>query len=415
MRVAFVQQPWDFARPNAFEGSLPLWIHEVTQRIGDEAEVTIYGKINPDRPREEHEGGISYRGISQRLDRPLLKILRRLPRRNELRPAFSSWMHHYAYAWGIARDLRKRDVDIVQIYNFTNFVPVIRRLNPRVKIVMHMQCEWINQLDRAMIRRRLRGVDGIIGCSEFIARRAREAHPDWPGLCECVPNGAHAQRFAPPAGGVVRGADDPIRILFVGRVSPEKGLHDLLDAFAKLRARVPNCELGILGPFGVAPYEYIAQIADADQRAVLQPLYAIDYSEQLRRRVESFNGAVKLLPKRPNTELPAVFHEADILANPSISEAFGMTIVEAMASGTPVVATRVGGMTEIVGDESAGLLVPPNDVDALAAALERLATDTALRERVGRAGPSVAAQYSWDRVADRLLSFYGGLLNTGGV
>jgi glycosyltransferase involved in cell wall biosynthesis len=72
-------------------------------------------------------------------------------------------------------------------------------------------------------------------------------------------------------------------------------------------------------------------------------------------------------------------------------------------------------MTEIVGDESAGLLVPPNDVDALAAALERHATDTALRERVGRAGPSVAAQYSWDRVADRLLSFYGGLLNTGGV
>lgn len=410
-RVAFVHQPWECALPDAVDGSIPLWIHEVSTRLGDRADVTIYGKINPNRPAVERRDGITYRGISQQLDRPLLRLQRLLRYRDPRRPAFASWMYHYTYAVRIARHMRRDPPDVIHVFNFSNFVPVFRRHVPAARIVLHMQCEWVNQLDRALIGRRLRCVDGIIGCSEFIAGRAREAFPDWPGRCACVPNGVHVERFTPPAGGPPRPADSPVKILFVGRISPEKGLHTLLEAFERLRQRGVNAELNILGPFGVAPYEYIAPLADPEQQAALKPLYAYDYTAELKRRVAALNGAARFLERRPNSELPQVYHQADILVNPSISEAFGMTVVEGMASGLPVVATRVGGMTELIEPSGAGRLVPHSDAGALADALEGLAGDSSLRAEMGRAGQAGAAAYAWERVAARLLAFYGDWLD----
>src|SRR5207245_2798836 len=101
-------------------------------------------------------------------------------------------------------------------------------------------------------------------------------------------------------------------------------------------------------------------------------------------------------------DLPSLYREFDVLAVPSLTtptwiEQFGRVAVEAMATGIPVVASDSGSLPEVIGD--GGLLVPPGDPRALAAALDRLAGDPAERARLGKAARSRAEHYSWDAIA----------------
>jgi glycosyltransferase involved in cell wall biosynthesis len=96
-----------------------------------------------------------------------------------------------------------------------------------------------------------------------------------------------------------------------------------------------------------------------------------------------------------------------VLINPSFSESFGMSLVEAMASGKPVVATRVGGMTEIVDDGQCGVLVPRGDPHALADAILRVVSSDETRRQMGRSGRERAVSlYSWSQIAARMLTLY---------
>jgi len=93
--------------------------------------------------------------------------------RNVKRPLFASKLFYLTYVLQVARDLKREKCDIVHLHNFFQFVPIIRAFNPKIKIVLHMHCEWLTQLDRTMIENRLRKVDLIIGCSEYITEKAR--------------------------------------------------------------------------------------------------------------------------------------------------------------------------------------------------------------------------------------------------
>jgi D-inositol-3-phosphate glycosyltransferase len=105
--------------------------------------------------------------------------------------------------------------------------------------------------------------------------------------------------------------------------------------------------------------------------------------------------------------LAAAFQEARVFALPSEYEAFGLVLLEAMAQGTPVIASRVGGIPEFVPDPAAGRLVPPDNAPALAEALLAVWDDKPMRRRMGEFGRTqVVPRYSWDRVVDRLLPLY---------
>jgi glycosyltransferase involved in cell wall biosynthesis len=152
--------------------------------------------------------------------------------------------------------------------------------------------------------------------------------------------------------------DDPVA-LFVGVLEPSKGVDILLDAFAEVLRRVPTSELWIVG--------------DGPQRS------------ELGRQVDrlGIETAVRLFGARPRTDLPGLFDEARVLVLPSRSEGLGRVIVEAMARGRPVVASRVGGVVELVEDGVTGLLVPPEDPAGLAEALVRPLADRELAGRMG--------------------------------
>ncbi|MBF8283442.1 MAG: Glycosyl transferase, group 1 [Anaerolineales bacterium] len=173
-------------------------------------------------------------------------------------------------------------------------------------------------------------------------------------------------------------------VLAVGTLQPRKNYVRLIQAFAaisNLQPRTSNLHLVIAGGKG---WRYDAIFAEVEKLG-------------LRDRV-MFPGFVA------DADLPALYSAARVLAYPSIYEGFGLPMLEAMACGTPVVTSTASCMPEVAGD--AALLVPPTDVDALAAALDRALTDEALRADLIARGRARARQFSWAKSAQQLLGIY---------
>ena len=109
----------------------------------------------------------------------------------------------------------------------------------------------------------------------------------------------------------------------------------------------------------------------------------------------------------PADDLPRYYRSGDVFCAPNTGhESLGLIILEAMAAGLPIVASRIQGFKDVLTDGVHGLLVPPKDSAALADGLRKLLTDGAMREEMGRAGAQHARNYSWDEVSGRVLGFY---------
>lgn len=122
---------------------------------------------------------------------------------------------------------------------------------------------------------------------------------------------------------------------------------------------------------------------------------------------ETLAPTVRFIGPEPHERVLQRFQEAAVLVSPSLSEAFGMSLIEALAAGTPVVASRVGGMTEVVEKTGGGVLVEKADPGGLAAAIIRLLEDPGLRERLGgEGGGRIPGLYDWDTVAATAEALY---------
>src|SRR5439155_22866059 len=115
--------------------------------------------------------------------------------------------------------LRARPCDVVHIMNLSQFVPIVRLLNQKSKVVLHMQCDWLTRLNRASLASRLRRVDLILTCSDYLTSRAISALPQFTDRCRTVYNGVDVERFA-PNGPRRSGGGTAARVLWVGRISP---------------------------------------------------------------------------------------------------------------------------------------------------------------------------------------------------
>jgi glycosyltransferase involved in cell wall biosynthesis len=119
-------------------------------------------------------------------------------------------------------------------------------------------------------------------------------------------------------------------------------------------------------------------------------------------------GRVHRLGHIPYEDLPAIYNLADVFVYPSVYEGFGLPALEGMACGTPVITSNVSSMPEFVGD--AGILVPPDDENALVDALHRVLSDDALRRCLMRDGPRQAARFTWENTARKTLRIYEKVL-----
>lgn len=397
--------------------SVTMVTKELAVRLRAHADVALYGSGGSRRASGIVVDGLEHVLVPTGPDRALHRVASATRRRlrpggeQPRRPFFESGLSYLPYAVRVAMQLRRRRTEIVHIQSFSHFVPVIRAFNPRAKVVLHMHCEWLSQLDPAMIGPRLRRTDLVVSCSDHVTERVRSAFGR-SVRCVTVHNGigpatAPAPRPETGAPALAR------RLLFVSRVSPEKGVHVLLDAFSLVAQEHPDVVLDIAGPEHTIPAAYIVDIAAEPEVAGLHAFYGGDrYGDQLRRRIPTgLRERVSFLGFVPPAELAGLYRSATLLVHPTLSDSFGMPVVEAMAAGLPVVASRIGGIPEVVDDGTTGVLVPANDPEALARAVLALLADEDRAAAMGRAGRERAlARFTWDRAATTLWSEYERLL-----
>jgi glycosyltransferase involved in cell wall biosynthesis len=170
----------------------------------------------------------------------------------------------------------------------------------------------------------------------------------------------------------------PCYVLFVGSLQPRKNLARLLDAWIRIKDALPDVWLLIAGIGGDA----------------------------FRPTVLAVTERVKFLGAVPDADLPGLYANATIFILPSLDEGFGLPILEAMACGTMVIASRAGALPEVVGDN--GLFFNPLDVDEIADTLRCGLQDSALRESLRVKGLTQAQRFSWDTSAERLWKVFEG-------
>jgi glycosyltransferase involved in cell wall biosynthesis len=226
----------------------------------------------------------------------------------------------------------------------------------------------------------IRRADRVIALSEFTRRELARFHPAAVGKTVVVhpgvdpgfrPEQRSGDEEALRAYGV-----EPGYILAIGNIHPRKNLSRLLDAYLQLKARRESTPPMVWG--GLRRWESGELLERARSAGVVLPGFIAE------------------------EDLPIFYRRAQMLVYPSLYEGFGLPPVEAMACGTPVITSNTTGLPEAVGE--AALTVDPISADELAATMERLLGDTALRQRLQEAGIEWAGGFTWKRTAQRLLA-----------
>lgn len=227
-------------------------------------------------------------------------------------------------------------------------------------------------------------LNGRIAVSEQ-ARRFINQY--FPGDYRIIPNGVDTKRFSPtiaPIPSLPR--HDGPTVIMIGRLTPRKGVSYIIKAWPQVMAQVPNARLVIVGG------------------GFLQRRYQLEVAPSVRESVK-FTGYAS------EHELPQYYAAADICCFPSTgAESFGIVLIEAMASGKPIVASDIPGYNRVLTNDKEGVLVAPRDPQGLAQALVGLLQDPERQKRYHTTGLATAQQYSWTKIVDQLEAYYQEIL-----
>ena len=243
---------------------------------------------------------------------------------------------------------------------------------------------------KPLLKKWMNKLDGKIAVSkaamEFINRY-------FPGEYVIIPNGIDLKHFSDKAIPVAQYRDGKLNILFVGRLEKRKGFKYLLGAYERVKKQFPQCRFIVVSPAGRLCQKY-------QKIAARRKLEDVVFADHV-----SFE------------ELPSYYNTADIFCSPATGwESFGMVLMEAMATGKPIVASDIPGYAGLISHGVEGLLVKPQDEKTLASAILSLLQDKSMREKMGEKGKLKAQDYSWEVVAQKVMSYYQKLLQVrGGV
>ena len=281
----------------------------------------------------------------------------------------------------VAQAIRAREPAFVLAHNAPVLPWLLRDTEHRVVLYEHN--DLLRTYSRRESARMLDSVAAIVCVSDSLAERTRATLPGQ--LAErvrVVRNGIDCERFTPVTndeGAASATHDARLRIVFVGRIIAEKGPDVLLRAAERLGR--PDLEYLLVGSQGFA------------RDSPLSP-----YEHELRRLADEVTAAsgadIRFEPFVDRSELPALLRSADLLVVPSRwAEPSGLTAAEGLATGLPVIVSRVGGLPDVVG--SAGVLVEPDDPAALAKAIAMLADDPEARRQMSQRARAHAIAHDW--------------------
>lgn len=393
--------------PTRLFDAVSIVVHEHARRLARDHDVTLVLGQETGTPRSERHEGVNYLRLPLLADRAIntLKVLDRF-RRPE-RPFRTTAAYYLPFAMRVAGVVARERFDVVHLHSAVNFLPRLRRALPGARLVAHIHDHSMRDFDGARAEARLRHADLVLACSEHVIDKVRQRFPAVARRCTALHNGFD-ERFASVRADPAAGR----RILFCGRLVPEKGVHVLLSAVARLKDRFPDLELELVGPVDMSPPEFVDCFHDDPPLAEVRPMLGnrAAWEAHLHRLAAPLGDRVQMTGPVPHADLAERYAAANVFAFPSAwREPFGMPVAEAMATGLPVVATRDGAIGEILEEGRSGLLVERGDAVGLADALGRLLDDADLRVRMGAAARLRASRhFAWDSVVARMLRLYEG-------
>jgi glycosyltransferase involved in cell wall biosynthesis len=432
MNIAFVTYPTAALLP-PYHGSMGATIYVIARDLAKDNHVVVYGGADCQAGAESgFYEGVEYRFVpSSPLDNLISKLRRGVAKVKPLStPISTSSTLVPSFGRQVAADLAKGKWDVIHVQHCSQYVPIIRKLNPGAKVVLHIHTEWFSQSNFAVLARRIRGLDLLLTVSNYVTEKTKQHFPEISGRCETLYNGIDLKEFDREKDYEAARKQKTKRILYVGGIWPHKGTHVAVDAFKIVTEKHPDVVMDLVGPQGDYPIE---EACDLQDQATLQrmapyfkkkefsllnlfrqPSKSYEYLEFLKNKLTpelknkvTFHGFVS------RTDLVRLYYDADVFVFPPIwNEAFGVTPLEAMAAGVPVAVTRCGGIVETVQDQKTGFVVEPADAEALANAMLRLLEDDALREKMGRAGRQRALEFRWEIVNAGMLARYEALVQS---
>jgi phosphatidylinositol alpha-mannosyltransferase len=302
--------------------------------------------------------------------------------------SFSKMTIGLGIAGKLLRVLRDERFDIVHVHGaLSPFLPLYSHLLSQGTTVHTFHAQFEKSMPyfvfKKLLMRCMRGIEGKIAVSTA-ARDSigRYLEADY----TIIPNGIDTKRFSPRNEKLAKFRGISPLILYVGRFEPRKGLKFLFLAFNEIIRKIPDAGLVVVGEGRLRDY------------------YKGFLSKEAVPHV-AFEGKVSM------EVLPRYFVTSDIFCSPAYTgESFGIILLEAQASGTPVIASDIQGYRTVIKDGDNGILVPPRNPDALAAAIEKIHNDQSLRKRLIRNGLESVQKYSWESVTSRIECFYFDIL-----
>jgi phosphatidyl-myo-inositol alpha-mannosyltransferase len=205
----------------------------------------------------------------------------------------------------------------------------------------------------------------------------------YPANYEIIPNGVNLNYYSPEVPPLPEFMDGKVNILFLGRTEKRKGLEYLLKAYSLVKPDLPDSRIIVVTPSTRSRNKYEKQVAEMGLPDVV------------------FVGGVS------DKDKPRYYSTADIFCSPATGhESQGIVLLEAMASGKPVIASNISGYATVVTSGSDGILVPPKQEVPLAQAISNLMKDKSLRCTMGEKGRKRSADYGWERVSRKVMDYY---------
>ncbi|MCC3377316.1 glycosyltransferase family 4 protein [Cohnella sp. REN36] len=371
IKAAFVT-PGGYPVPSPRGGSVERVVEHFVPHLTGSVRARIYGRIGR---------GLSARGIHRGVP------CERFPAADKS-----------AYLKRVIRRLEAYRPDVIEVENRPLYARQLKRRFPQAQVWLHLHSNTFvakSVIAPKTLRACVRAADRILVNSRYLEQDVLRRVPSAVGKIGIVYPGVEAERFIGQDGTEerrLRGWTGRRIVLYVGRLIPLKGVHHLLEALPDIVRAVPNTLLVIVGS---ASYGSNRETA---------------YVRRLRRLAKPLRRHVHFEPYVSHIDIPRWFAMADAAVVPSTRrEAFGLVNVEAMAAGLPVVATRVGGIAEIVADGETGFLVDPGNIRAgLSSSLVRLLQDEPLRRMMGKLGRERALRhFTWRQTAERWLRELG--------
>jgi spore coat protein SA len=369
-------------------GAAELFMEKTAARFRNWRPLVI-GISDPDLPGHEVRQGVEYFRIPwQGLRRWLYGRYRRfLP----------------IYDQAVAKIIARVQPDLIHVHNRPLLARSLKeRLCPGIPVVLHM-----HNLNESLGKREkprpglVIPLDGFIACSRFVLERESARLGAGAALHRVVYNGVEVESFA------CRWQDEALvsqvrepydltaepTVLFAGKLRESKGVHILLAAMDRVWQSLPQTALVLVGG------------TEYGRRAMRET----PFLRELRRQIARARGRVVLTGFIPPAEMPRAYLLGDVFAGPSqIEEGLGLVFLEAAAAGLPVIATRQGGIPEVVRDGETGLLLEKkDDARELADKILGLLRQQEQRKRLGRQGREwVRQHFSWEKIAQSLESVY---------